>query len=314
MVVASLLLLLASVTALAQPAAVPISPRQTTEPQVAPSPEEQQKREEWQRSLSQVPLPKGGCFTAAYPSMQWQEAPCTTTPPYPQPPRRGPRPLIVGNDNDVSAQVPMGFISTGIGSFDSVTGVTSESGPIGNTGPSVANAYTLQLNTNFFPSRACAGSPNPDCLGWQQFVFENFGSGGRAYIQYWLIQYNTTCPGGVGWNQFSFTGSMDIYCWKNSSLGAVAVPAQAITNLGQLSLTGTVSAGGDSVTLSTGSNVYSVAGDNAVDAAAGWQIAEFNVFGDGGNRHRVKGRGNLAIDIRDCAIDAQTTENRSAIP
>ena len=33
-----------------------------------------------------------------------------------------------------------------------------------------------------------------------------------------------------------------------------------------------------------------------------------------GNRHRVKGRGNLAIDIRDCAIDAQTTENRSAIP
>jgi hypothetical protein len=32
-----------------------------------------------------------------------------------------------------------------------------------------------------------------------------------------------------------------------------------------------------------------------------------------GNRHRVKGRGNLAIDIRGCAIDAQTTENRSAI-
>jgi hypothetical protein len=258
--------------------------QQATEPPVALSPEERQKREEWQKAMSRVPLPKKGCFTAAYPSMEWQEAPCTTTPPYPQPPRRGPRPETVGNGNDVSPQVPTGFfISTAIGSFDSVTGVTSESGTIGNTGPPVANAYTLQLNTNTFTSTACAGSPNPACRGWQQFVFENFGSGGRAYIQYWLLRYNTTCPAGVGWRQFSFTGSTDIYCWRNNNLGAAAVPAQPITNLGQLSLTGTVSVGGDSVTLSTGSNIYSVNGDNAVNAAAGWQIAEFNVFGDGGN-------------------------------
>jgi von Willebrand factor type D domain len=191
--------------------------------------------------------------------------------------------LTVGNNSDVSPQVPSGFISTAIGSFDSVTGVTSENGPIGNSGPPVANAYTLQLNTNFFPSTACAGSPNPNCLGWQQFVFENNGSGGRAYIQYWLIQYNKTCPPGVGWNQFSFSGSTDIYCWKNNSLGAVAIPAQPITNLGQLTLTGAVSAGGDGITVASGPNIYSVAGDNAVNAAAGWQIAEFNVFGDGGN-------------------------------
>ncbi len=266
----------------AEPAAVPI---QTKSP-VALSGEERQKREEWHKAMSGVPLPKKGCFRAAYPSMEWQEIPCIAAPSYPQPPRRGPRPLTVGNGSDVSAQAPTGFISQTTGSFVTVTGVTSESGPIGNTGPSVANAYTLQLNTNFFPSNvSCAGSPNPQCQGWQQFVFENNGSGGGAYIQYWLIKYNTTCPPNQNWNQFSFNNSTDIYCWKNDSMGAVPVPAEAITNLANLSLTGSVSAGGDSVTLFDASSgmMYPVTGDNAVNAAAGWQIAEFNVVGDGGN-------------------------------
>ena len=35
--------------------------------------------------------------------------------------------------------------------------------------------------------------------------------------------------------------------------------------------------------MSVGSTVYSATGDNAVNAAAGWQIAEFNVFGAGGS-------------------------------
>jgi hypothetical protein len=42
-------------------------------------------------------------------------------------------------------------------------------------------------------------------------------------------------------------------------------------------------AGGDSATLWVSGTPYAVTGDNAVNAAAGWQIAEFNVFGDGGN-------------------------------
>jgi hypothetical protein len=250
--------------------------------QSQPSFEESSPLVAWRVDIAQIPQPKKGCFIATYPSKEWREVPCTSTPPYPQPPRRGPRPLIVGNGDDLAPQVP-GFISTAIGSFDSLTNVTSESGPIGNTGPSIANAYTLQLNTNFFASTACAGSPNPNCNGWQQFVFENYGSGGRAYIQYWLIQYNATCPAGVGWNQFSFTGDTDIYCWKNNTGGAVPVPNQTITNLGQLSLSGNVGAGGDSVTLSVGGTAYTRAGDNAVNAAAGWQTAEFGVFGDGGN-------------------------------
>ena len=222
-------------------------------------------QETWQTEIAQVPKPSEGCVTADFPELEWQEIGCTATPSYPQPPRRGPRPLVVGNGRDISAKVPTGFISNAIGSFDSVVNVTSETGPIGNSGPSIANAYTLQLNTNTFVSTACATSPNAGCRGWQQFVYENYGTGGRAYIQYWLLQYNATCPAGVGWNQFSFSGDPDIYCWKNNSAGAVPVPNQPITNLANLSLSG---AAGDGVTMFVGASAYARAGDNAVNAAA----------------------------------------------
>ena len=287
-IIAALVLILAA----AALAFVAISPRAIAQPTAAPtgptanqqlSPEEARLREEWRISMAQIPLPKKGCFESAYPSREWREVPCTTGPDYPMPPRRGPRPLVVGNGDDVAAEAPSGFISTAIGSFDSVSGVTSESGPIGNTGPAVANAYTLQLNTNFFTSTVCSGSPNPGCQGWQQFVFENNNVSHRAFIQYWLIKYNTTCPAGQSWNQFSFTGSTDIYCWKNNTGVVVNVPSQPITNLGNLTLTGAVSSTADSVTVFDGTTAYARAGDNAVNAANGWSIAEFNIFGDGGN-------------------------------
>ncbi len=245
------------------------------------SPEELHRRESWRGFIRVTPRPKAGCFTATYPSTEWQEVPCVTPPPYPMLPKRGVRPLVVGNTNDISAQSSTtGFISTAIGSFDSVTGVTSESSPIGNTGSPVNNAYTLQVNTDFFTSAACSGSPNAGCRGWEQFVFANDGSSASVFIQYWLITYNTTCP--TGWNQFSFTGSTDIYCYRNSP-GATAVPNQPITNLATLTLTGAVSTSNDSATLTAGTTAYSVTGGNYVSAAAGWTAAEFNVFGYGGN-------------------------------
>jgi hypothetical protein len=241
--------------------------------------------ESWQNEVAQVPTRSTGCFTAAYPQTDWQQVQCTSAPNHPMPPRFGPPPQTIGNTFDVAARVPSGFISNAIGSFENVSAGISESGPIGNTGPNIANAYTLQMNTNFFASTACAGSPNPNCRGWEQFVFENTGSFGRAFIQYWLLQYNAACPAGQGWNQFSFTGDTDIYCWKNNSGGTVPVPNQPVTqaNLSQLSLSGNVSAAGDSVTMFVGSTAYTRVGDNAVNAAGGWNTAEFNIFGDGGN-------------------------------
>jgi hypothetical protein len=276
-----------SVPTNAQPAAAAPTSSGTVNPPAAMSVEERQKREAWHKRMLAVPLPKKGCFRGVYPNMEWQEIPCVATPSYPQPPRHGPRPLVVGDKNDVSAHAPTGFISQATGSFPTAN-VTGESGPIANSGPSVANAYTIQMNTNLLPANvSCTGSPNPNCSGWEQFVFENDGSSARAFIQYWLIKYNTTCPANANWNQFSFVGQPNIiYCWKDDSMGAVPVtPAQPITNLGNLSLTATVGAGGDSVTLFDASSgmMYPVTGDDALDAEAGWQTAEFNVFGDAGD-------------------------------
>jgi hypothetical protein len=129
---------------------------------------------------------------------------------------------------------------------------------------------------NTFSSPACSGSPNPACRGWEQFAFLNNGSAGVVFLQYWLIQYNTTCPS--GWNTFQFAGSTDTYCWRNSTQ-SVGTPNQPITNLRQLSVSGSVTATGDSVSFYNGTTVYARNGNNFVSAAAGWQSAEFNVFG-----------------------------------
>lgn len=165
---------------------------------------------------------------------------------YALPPRGGVTPQVVGNGNgnDVAARAPTGFISSAIGSFDSLNNVTGESGQISAAGPAVANAYKLQINTDFFTSTVCSGSPSGDCRGWEQFVFENNNVSHRAFIQYCMIKYNTTCP--AGWTQFP--SPPNIYCViKSNSSGAVGTPAVPATSLGQVTLTGTAAAGGDSI-------------------------------------------------------------------
>ena len=223
--------------------------------------------EGWRRGVTNVPLPKPGCFTSSYPSTGWQEVPCVTPPNLPFPPAIGPRPDTVGDGNDASGQVS-GLISTAVGSFDSVSGVTSESGPMG------ANAFSLQINSSFFTSTtACSGAANPaNCKGWEQFVDSNV-AGQAAYIQYWLINYNATCPS--GWNTYSTD------CWTNSPT-AVSVPIQPISNLANLVLTGQAAAGGmDTLIMSTGNTLYAMQNvDSMLNLASAWTTAEFNIVGD----------------------------------
>jgi hypothetical protein len=242
-----------------------------------PGSREAKQREAWRDSMV-LTAPRGnGSFVATYPGKIWRAVPSVKAPLIPMVPRKGPRPFVVGNGNDVSAQAPSGRISSATGSFDNVTGVTSESGPIGNAGPAVTNAYTLQLNTDHFAS-TLPGSP-AGCQGWAQFLFANNGASGSVYIQYWLINYGTTSPG-AGWMQ----GPAPLFTsdwYRNSS--ATGVTNQPISNLANLSLSSTVSATQDRVFLSTGSQMYMSSGPNEVNASTSWTIAEFNIFGYGGN-------------------------------
>ena len=259
--------LLAGAAAEPSPVMVAKTNAATAETAIKVTPALAASRELWRKSLVQIPLPKKGCFRATYPNKTWQETACVQAPNRPQPPQRGAKPFTVGNGTDWSAQVTSGHIASATGAFASVTGVTTETGNGG-----AANNYSLQLNSDFFPSTVCAPSPNPNCRGWEQFVYSNSGF---AFIQYWLIQYNTACPG--GWN--TYTSGTDTYCWRNSS-NSTAVPVQPLSNLAALTMTGTVSGGGDSISFSTGANVYTAAGDNSVNAAAGWTAAEYNLVGD----------------------------------
>ena len=242
--------------------------------QSAPPPSQppsSQQLEDWRKGMTQAPTPHAGCFTSEYPNTEWQEVPCGTAPARPYPPARGSRGNLVGNGNDVSAQVS-GLISQAVGSFDSVSGVTSETGQVNGVGGQVANTFSLQLNTNFFSnSPTCNGAANSsNCLAWEQFVYSNSGI---AFIQYWLLNYNTTCPS--GWNTFGGD------CWRNGS-NSVNVPTQTISNLVHLSLTGqAVSGGSDTITMSTGSQLFTAQNaDSILFLAQGWQAAEFNIVGD----------------------------------
>ena len=214
-------------------------------------------KEEWRAAMLNVPRAKG-CFHAAYPNLTWLPLACKPAPK---------RPYNVGHGNDFSAKVG-GLLTTVIGSFDAVNGVTSETGA-GN----VANSYSLQLNSSFFTSTtACASAEIPaNCQGWAQFIYSNEGS---LFIEFWLIHWgNVPCP--AGWT------SQPPSCLINTP--ATPVPVQPISNLASLSLIGTASGALDGVTLSTGSDIYVSSGDDTLtNLSQGWNYAEFNVFGDGG--------------------------------
>jgi hypothetical protein len=245
------------------------------------------RQEEWRGAIARKQPPRKGCFTAKYPSVDWQEVPCVAAPDYPMAPKAGIVPFTVGNGDDVAAQAPSGIISSATGTFDAVTNVTSETGPIGNAGASHADTYTLQINTDFFTTTTCSTSPNAACRGWEQFVFENNPSAHRAFIQYWLVNFDGACP--ANFQSFPTSPGHNHCVQLTNTSGAVSTTAVPVTNLGQVTLTGTATAGADSITMTVGANAFSRVGDNSVNASSGWTISEFNILGDGGDSNGVGG-------------------------
>lgn len=268
---------------------------------ISAQPPSAESLEAWRKSMVATPRPTTGCFTASYPDAQWREVPCTTPPQRPYPRKNGTRSQTVGSGLDYVAEVP-GSISTAEGSFDNVAGVTSESGA------GVANAYSLQLNTQFFMTTTCSGAANPSqCQGWEQFVFANSPpDAGFAFIQYWLLTYETTCP--PGWTS---DGIGD--CYINSTQAA-SVPAQTIATLGQLTVTGAAASGGglDSIVLASGNTLYSAMGnDYFPDLGQNWQSAEFNVFGNGNGSQAAFNTGSTIV-VR-TSVNGGTTSAPSCV-
>ena len=243
---------------------------------------------DWQAEIGQASAMGSGCFHASFPALVWQAATCVTAPelPFVPAPSSSPNgaPDTVGNGVDYSAVV-QGLISEATGTFTDVSSKISERGQLGGSGPRLANQYSLQLNTEFFPgSPACAGASNPGkCLAWQQFVYTT--SSNVVFMQYWLIDYDTTCPG--GW--FSDSGD----CYANSSASTLTGKALTAKSLATLSLSGSATSGGDDqVEVITGSGEATLATgpDTELDLAPHWNTTEWGVYGDGGGGEAYFGK------------------------
>jgi hypothetical protein len=169
-----------------------------------------------------------------------------------------------------------------LGSFPTVTDVTSEKSKgvaaFGGGGILGNNEYTLQANTNYTGTTSvCAG--HSGCTVWQQYIYSTdyvTKGKGAVFMQYWLIGWGSkACPG-----TFFSAGGGD--CYTNSAI--TTAPDMPITDLGELTLSGSAVAGGsDTVVFNNGTDAYSASGpDSMLDISAVWQQTEFNVVGDAG--------------------------------
>ena len=262
----------------------------------------------WHRMLAQNGLPSAGCYKAVYPSTQWTRIACSTPPHllYPVPlSRRRTSPNLVGNGNDYTADTNPKLISTSIGTFPKVHGVTSVRTV--NGGIPGVNSYTLQMNSDFFTTSACGTIKS--CKGWEQFVFENPPGGGPAslFIQDWLVAVGpgfNGCPPGKGWQYYPGLG-----CVQNSPF-SVNVPNVNIVNLGEVSETGVAASSGDSIYISVGTTQYgmkNVQNDGITDLSANWMGTEFNVVGNaGGSEADFNSGSKITVSIQ--ADDGVTTK------
>lgn len=270
---------------------------------------EEQAQASWRESMAHIATPSEGCFEATYPSVIWHQAACHEVVPRVAPvPRfrlfnRGAA-QTAGNGNDYTLQTTS-LITQAVGTFPSVTGVTSEKGvgvaAYGGGGILGANEYSLQINSSFDDTTsACKG--HSGCTVWQQFVYapdyEVQGSA-AVFMQYWLIGYGSSrCPSGFGSD-----GEGD--CYKNSA--AATAPDVPATQLANVKLTGTVTNGGnDTVVFTNGTKAYSSSGkDSVLYLAQVWKVGEFNVVGNAGGSEAQFNSGS-SITVKLAVTDGST--------
>jgi hypothetical protein len=276
-------------------------------------------RQAWRENMAQVATPSKGCFHASYPSIVWRQVACGTVRrdvhPTPHYYRFGAQ-QTAGNGNDYTLQTS-GVISSAVGTFPSVNGVTSEQSvgvpAYGNGGILGANEYSVQLNTQFSSTTsACNGQSG--CTVWQQWVYATDYSEqgeGAIFMQNWLIGYGSSnCPSG-----FESDGSGD--CYGNSD--AALPPDIPPTDLASLNLSATAQSGGnDTAVVTYDGEAYSTSqSDSTLDISQVWNTGEFNVVGNAGGSEAEFNSGssitvNLAVSdgsssAPSCVADSGTT-------
>ena len=307
-----------------QPAPLePISaqPIEITEP-AASAPD----RKAWANTMHHAPAPKEGCFHATYPSTQWQAVPCAPAPgghtiPLRKLDRKEGGEEGVGGlgsstppySNDIVAQAPSGhFFSYVEGSFLSAN-PTTENGvgvpAYGGSGALGANEYMLQINTNQSHTAACGTYSY--CTAWQQYLmatntFVSFTGTSKTnesevYIEYWLLNYGVDngtniCPSGF-FDAFPDPVGPGDDCVQNTPGNVIYNGQIQITDLADLKLSASATAGGNDVAVATygGQGYQASVADNLTDIASVWNQAEFNVLGNDGGSQAVFNNGTTIV-------------------
>jgi hypothetical protein len=273
--------------------------------------------ESWRGYISENPRTDEGCSQVSYPNFSWEDLGCKETQPRVHTqhvkPKNG-EPATVGNGNDYIAQA-QGLISNAYG-FLLTSGVTSETAvgvaSFGGGGILGSNEYMIQINTNNDRTTSvCNG--HSQCHVWQQFIYAtDYNTKGEAalFIQYWLLDWNATCPS--GWYTSASGSNTD--CYKNSK--SATVPNIPVANLTDVSFYSYVTAGGnDTVTLTygtyqTGFQAWTVtASDSVLDMGSVWHQAEFNVVGDADGSEAVFNAGSsitVQLELVDGSQSAPT--------
>ena len=263
----------------------------------------------WREAMSHNTESGPGCFQASYPSYVWERTECKVVHPKLRraPQKQTPDQLqVTGNGNDYVIQ-GTGLISETVGSFPSVSDVTSERSAgvaaFGGGGILGKNEYSLQINTDFNgTTAACAG--HSGCVVWQQFVYAtDYEVAGEAavFIEYWLIGWGSSnCPS--GWES---DGAGD--CVVNSNATTAPDVAPTTASLAKIKLTGSaVSGGNDTIVFNNGTTAYSfTAPDSVVDIAQVWQQSEFNIVGDAGGSRADFNKG-ASVTVKVAVTDGST--------
>ncbi|GLQ96184.1 hypothetical protein [Dyella mobilis] len=278
-------------------------------------------RAAWRDDMAKIATPAEGCFHASYPSIVWQQVSCralTATHAHPLPHYYlfG-APQTAGNGNDYTINTGSALIKSAVGTFPTVSGVTSEQSigvaAYGDGGILGANEYSVQLNTQF-TSTTSACKSHSGCTVWQQWVYatdyEENGEG-AIFMQDWLIGYGgSRCPSGFGSD-----GSGD--CYKNSN--AALPPDISPASLASLKLTATATSGGnDTAVVTYDGEAYSTSqSDSTLYISKVWNTGEFNVVGNAGGSEAEFNSGttigvNLAVSdgstaAPSCVADSGTT-------